>query len=102
MRSVRDDTSEFSSRAFNPLKVEVSKHPNGLMSAACIPREENVLLCIFLPNSGRERITFLSLYLFCSHGGLERVVVLPSIADVREPVDVRYEGQPGRHLLALS
>jgi len=33
---------------------------------------------------------------------VERVDVLLSIADVREPVDVRYEGQPGKHLLALS
>ena len=39
---------------------------------------------------------------FRSHGGLERVDILLSIADVREPVDVRYERQPGRHLLALS
>jgi hypothetical protein len=33
---------------------------------------------------------------------LERVDVMLFIAHVREPVDVRYEGQPGRHLLALS
>jgi hypothetical protein len=33
---------------------------------------------------------------------LERVDVLLSMAHMREHVDVCYEGQPGRHLLALS
>jgi hypothetical protein len=63
---------------------------------------ESFLHCTLSINGVRERITFLSLYLFAIMAVGAGLDVLLSIGGVREPVHVRYEGQPGRHLLALS
>jgi hypothetical protein len=80
------DTSEFSSRDLNPVKVEVSKRPNRLMSAACIPREETLL-----PLHPFYRTRATAYHLLSRRGGVD---VLLSIADAREPLDVRYRGNP--------
>ena len=76
------------------MKVEVSKRPNGLgADAQRIPRVESFLPLHPLQRRARAYQLFIR---------FKRVDVLLSIADVREPVDVRYEGQPGKHILVLS
>jgi hypothetical protein len=60
------------------VKVEVSQHPNGLALAArqiSISRSRAFYLAPLLPNGVRERISFLSLYLFMPAGARRRFAV---------------------------
>jgi hypothetical protein len=64
-------------------------------------REEKVYLCTLLPNGVRERVTSLSLRPFTLSRPWSALVSL-SIADVRGPVNVCFQGKTGKHLLEAS
>ena len=75
---------------------------NSLEYTIDVPREESFVHCTV---STERRARAYQLFIFVPFylvTPVERVDVLLSIADVREAVDVRYEGQARRHLLALS
>jgi hypothetical protein len=71
----------------------VLKHPNGLVPAPFRVRRA-FYLCSPFYRTARESVS--PFYLVSSYlvTPVERVDALLSIADVREPVDVRYEGHP--------
>jgi hypothetical protein len=79
------------------MKVEVSKRPNGLGAGLAYSARGDVL-ALYLATKRRAR----AYHLFVFVRPLERVDVLLFIAHVREPVDVCFQRQPRKHLLALS
>ena len=82
------------------MKVEVLKHPNGLVPAPSLFRARELSTFAALSTERRARAYHLFIFVpFYLVTPVERVDVLLSVANVPEPVDVRYEGQPGRHLL---